>query len=365
MAINVFHQSGIRGISNAPVKGQCSRAYFYGSDLELELLFQGVEGDYASIIRKLLQDEESLDAGDLRNLRAFCHLQMGRTEAAVLRTSVMVQGVDEITHRGFEEHRKDALDVSHQTMLNRTLRSYLLQLDSTKDLEVCILTNKTRRDFVTSDDPAILTNRLMVQRLGNTPAGAVSSGTQIFMPLTPRHCLVCYDLASYAAQNRRGYLIPLVKEIDVRAVNELQFIRCKDTIFFRNWGDLPEIQSNFSKSRSRRPSAWVEFWVGLPEKVSGDRRFRAAAPDEIKGAAHKMIVHKNVNVCPSQWLSVLPYRQIIYGLTNGSGLGYVRLGQSQVFSGVRFKKEKIGYKALGPSPEKTLVQGPGNLDYYR
>ena len=46
-AINVFNIASKRAIRNAPVKGQCARAYLYGKDLKAEQLLMTLEGNYA------------------------------------------------------------------------------------------------------------------------------------------------------------------------------------------------------------------------------------------------------------------------------------------------------------------------------
>lgn len=353
LAINAFHLKSRRGIKSAAVKGQCSRSYFYGEDLKLEKILQKIEGRYADVIARLQANALSLSDSDLRTLRDFCVFQMARTEGTVDRASKLRAGLDELIHRGFEEHRHDYMDHGHHASMMTAMGAYLKSMPCVEDLELCILENRTKKDFITSDDPAVLTNRLHIQRLGGRPAGLIASGAQLFLPLTPKYCLVCYDKASYAAEDRRAYLIPLKTESDVRAVNQLQYIHSRDCIYFSNPNDLGRVEEEFRLTEPNRPASWVEFWVGLPTEEKNV--FRRAEEHEIASARQRLVMHQHVNVTPSSWIKVLSYRNKVYGLTNGSGVGYIRLGQMARFNGKRHWKEEIRFQPKASLPKSVYV----------
>lgn len=356
-AINVFNHQNNKGIKYAAVKGQCAKSYFYGKDLALEKAFQTMEGDYATVIKKIYQNLDSITKKDLSILKHFAFLQMNRTEANIKKRAIAHESMDEISHRGFENYKKD-LDLSHEAMLISVMKSYIATRNTIKDLEVALLENKTNYNFITSDDPAISINRLYQQRLGGRAFGMASCGVQVLLPLTPRFYLICYDKNAYTAANKNGIIISIYKKQDVLTLNELQFIKCQNNIYFQNWEDLEQIKENFVLAAPRRPVTWIKFWVGVPtHEQDGYKYYRRAEEYEIPKAKQKIIAYNAVDIEPSRWISVLNYRQKIYGYTNGSGAGYIREGQISTFGrGIRFWKEEIVFSSKKFNPETVAIR---------
>jgi Protein of unknown function (DUF4238) len=86
--INIYNIDRGCGIRSAPVKGQCSRNYFYGEDLRLKKWLQEIEGRYAQLIRNVTAPGYKLDETDKGFLRQFMFLQYSRTETAARRRAV-------------------------------------------------------------------------------------------------------------------------------------------------------------------------------------------------------------------------------------------------------------------------------------
>lgn len=355
-AINVFNHSSDKGIPDAPVKGQCSKSYFYGRDLKLEKAFQKIEGPYADIIKKIMSKEDSLTEADLYTLREFAFLQMNRTEANLKRRAMAYLSLDKLAHLGFEKHRKDISDLSHEEMLRNVMKTYIDTRHTIQDLATVIIENQTSKDFITSDDPAITINRLYMQRLGGRAFGMASSGTQLVMPLTPRFCLMCYDKDAYRSMNKRGHRIFVKKRADVNALNELQFIRSQANIYFQNWNEFHDIRKAFEISKHRRPEAWVKFWVWQSSyEKSGFRYYRKLDHTEIVAAKNRIISFSAEHLNPSRWLSVLPIRPKVCGYTNGSAVGYIRRGQLGLFESENFWSEKIPFSSKSFEPNEVAL----------
>ena len=81
-AINVFNLTRKRAIPNAPVKGQCAKAYLYGADLTLEKMLTRLEGHYARIIARLSAGD-ALSDSDQDWLYLFAIVQLRRTARAI------------------------------------------------------------------------------------------------------------------------------------------------------------------------------------------------------------------------------------------------------------------------------------------
>ena len=63
-AISLFNLERKKLIPNAPVKNQCSKDYFYGTDEKLEKAIQAIESGYGQALREVLHDSRSLTEGN-------------------------------------------------------------------------------------------------------------------------------------------------------------------------------------------------------------------------------------------------------------------------------------------------------------
>ncbi|MGG6898588.1 DUF4238 domain-containing protein [Rhizobium sp. BR 315] len=201
-SINVYNIDSDRCIPNAPIKGQCARDYFYGKDLQFEKALQGLEGVYAAVVKKAAEDPTAITKSDLVVLREFTLLQTYRTYAYVEK----LMAVSEMQHADLKaaasgkEVPEPAIKGIEQAVM-MGIGHYLNGRKHVKDLEMCLVVNSAQREFITSDDPAILTNRFHFQKLRSDTFGLVSAGTILFLPLTPR--------LGFIAVFRRGILTPL------------------------------------------------------------------------------------------------------------------------------------------------------------
>ncbi len=168
-AINLFNISRRKHIENAPIKGQCARAYFYGEDLRIERWLQSFESEYAKIVREI-QNRTQLAEDDLGVLRTFAYLQYSRTEMAIRRRRIAEEGMQNAVYEGRPVAAPD-LDVGDRTIMLRSMLTYFQSREYVDDLKITILDNQTQVDFVTSDDPAVFVNRFYTQRVKSQSFG--------------------------------------------------------------------------------------------------------------------------------------------------------------------------------------------------
>jgi hypothetical protein len=90
LAISLINLDRKRLIQNAPVKNQCSRDYFYGSDEKLEHAIQHVESGYARALRELLRNESQFAESHKTVFNIFWLFQRFRTETAAKHAVDMV-----------------------------------------------------------------------------------------------------------------------------------------------------------------------------------------------------------------------------------------------------------------------------------
>ena len=224
------------------MKGQCSRSYFYGKDLRLEKLIQRSEGMYSSTVKRIA---EKLPLSDWNKfvLRHFCLLQYCRTEAASQR---MALAYAEIADVAFDGSPPADVNVPVSEFVQDGMQAFAESFRIIDDLKVCLIRNGTQRQFVTSDDPAILTNRWYLQnpRAKGLSFGLQHSGALLFLPVTPDIICVIYDGDVYSIPNDGGWTATY-KITDVEAFNEHQSLGCVSNLFFAKWVDLDEVHRAF------------------------------------------------------------------------------------------------------------------------
>ncbi len=322
LAINVFNITSVRGIKNAPVKGQCSRNYFYGKDLRIEKILQSTEERYADLVCRLTTPGYILDATDGLMLKRFICLLNGRTEMAARRRALSMEDMKDAiftTRDHLEETQLTDEDVIRMSLSTTVATWHLVD-----DLKVCLLRNTTRHPFVTSDDPAIVTNRLHLHRLKCGAFGLMSSGAIMMLPLTPTICAFAYDGDVYTLENVGGW-VTLTKDNDVQSINEHQFLKCDKNIYFSTWEILELLKQEFACTSGRRLSQpWEIITADIEDEGDGWEQYKIVPRATHTNARKSFLNLRAMYPQPGRWLSLLRYRGGSHGFTNGSMEGFVR-----------------------------------------
>ena len=178
---------------------QCSRDYFYGKDQVLEKAIQSVEGAYAQTLSNILQAGFHVTDETREVLRVFWLMQHMRTEAAAKRAAAWSvamanrAGVDESSFR---------LEIKEAVRLGMLV--FASEMHAIDDVKICLLRNCTGIPFVTSDDPAVLTNRwnLIDPKRAAQTFGIGSAGNLFLLPLSPEVLCLGYDGTCIALPTR-------------------------------------------------------------------------------------------------------------------------------------------------------------------
>lgn len=222
--------------SEAAIKNQSSRNYFYGKDLEIENFLSSMETDFGIILSKLSgYSIESLTKDDCEFLFGYTFLQWGRTEASAMD---LVAGAKEIND--FVSNTFASVDTSEiraiEDRLENVKRSICLgreMLNTCSDLDFIIIFNDTPIDFITSDCPVSLYNQFH-ERIGKRSFAFGSIGAQVFFPLSPRVTFLIYDRLCYKIGKRKSKYIHISNPNDVRQLNNITFINANNVLYFRN-----------------------------------------------------------------------------------------------------------------------------------
>lgn len=336
-AINVFNISSSRAIENAPLKGQCARDYLYAKeDLRAEQLLAQMEGHYARIVANLSTDSV-LSQDDVAALKMLILVQTRRTELAIDRIREFAKSMNDKVYAGSSDQRP--LDTrSDRELMHMSLRFAGRMIVYIKDLKLVVFRNKTPIDFVTCDNPALLTNRFYFQKLKQNTFGISNSGTILAMAISPRLSVICYDTRIYSIPNASGtQFIDVTTVGDVHAINQLQYLAASKNIYFSRWSDAerigPELHALAGKrSQLSVPVSTVYIRDDSAKPVVAYRhpesgkmeKYRKGTPEEEKAAKESLVATSFEFAEPLVWPSKLKFWNKPKYYNTHTGAGYIR-----------------------------------------
>lgn len=353
-AINMLAIASATLVEGAPIRGQCSRDYFYGKDLVVEKGLQEMEGTYAAIVKKAAADPTSITSADLLTLRDAALLQSLRTYGYIEKLRAMAdehyRDLVEMTPAGTEPPDGGPMPLGVAVMM--ALSHYAASRAVVDDLRAVLVANESRVDFITGDDPAISINRYYAQRLRPLAFGHGSTGHMLFMPLTPRLLFAAFDPNCYGTLGRSGNVISVKRDAEIDALNELQFLHARSSIYFQDWGRRQHVSGQFDLSHERRPTEW--HYRSVLERVAVDASSGAetyAKVDKIVPDKTKVYLTslEQVHVSPSRWPAFLPYRARVVTEDTRSAAGHMRPGRKEVVEEQRRRRELSSAKAPDPA----------------
>jgi Protein of unknown function (DUF4238) len=338
-AISVFNLDRKKLVPEAPVKSQCSRDYFYGKDAQLENAIQLVESGYAKALRSLVDDPTSLTAAQQTVFRIFWLFQHLRTEAAamsVVRMNELTREAVDFPPGEFSLGIKEAVQLACKTFAD--------SMHEIDDLKFCVFKNRTEFPFVTSDNPAVLTNRWQLDtgRNRGLSFGMHSAGMLALLPLTPKLLLLGYDGDVYNVPHENG--IVTIKNVrDVIAFNRHQFLQCVANVYVHDCTREAALHTHYLEVKALRPlQRHLLNYAQIDKTIGNVTRYVVVAPhqrDKTKDALlHSQVIHPNPGMWPSQ-LRLRPNGSVY---TNGTGAGYIRLAATRMrsLSAPAFKRER-------------------------
>ncbi|WP_456677212.1 DUF4238 domain-containing protein [Bradyrhizobium sp. RDM12] len=193
----------------------------------MEKALAALEGEFATILRKL--ERGGLPNEDSKLLLLFLLVQWRRTEAAIEEQQSQMEDFKDKVFLG-NEGQKDQLDLSHRELVQMSLKIAFDCVKYAEDLKVVIIQNKSQTDFIISDNPAVLTNRLHLQKWNERNFAIQSSGVIFTMPLGPKLAMIAYDRAAYSSRKVFKYNVldcSGPQDSVVELAKEVQVVRCK------------------------------------------------------------------------------------------------------------------------------------------
>ncbi|MES1973315.1 MAG: DUF4238 domain-containing protein [Pseudomonadota bacterium] len=321
-AINLYNIRAACGIPKAPVKNQCSRDYFYGKDLQIETWLGHGEDAFRRVVATLPSTDPSHTAAALEMLRDFSYLQAIRTERSLAEEAEMLREMYDQVYLEMLPPEDDPLP-THEQIVREAMERWQETSLILHDLKGVLVVNESRVPFIISDNPAIHTNRLHVQRFKNGNFGIQQAGMILTMPISPRVAVLYYDGDVYTIPAQRGMNLVVTKDADAQAFNEFQYLSAGENLYFADWGELARIEAGFPELSDRRLRVHFRFNLLVPK--AGEEEIYVKAPAHVVAPEGKSIIHlEAMSYQPRLWPSELRFRPDGTGYSNGSGAGYLR-----------------------------------------
>lgn len=333
--IRLFNIDRQQVIENAAVKHQCCGSYFYGNDEKLENAIQFLEQAYAATLRNIrVASYKQLTPRDEIVLKRFWLFQYLRTEAASKRAVEMNNHLGEVTNAG------PSFKLGVREAVIMAMHTFAQEMRLIDDMRVCLVKNSTSLPFVTSDDPAVLTNRWFMsdRRHRGHSFGLRSAGALLVMPVSPRLVFIAYDPDVYAISKKSG-IANTRKMDDVRSLNQLQFLNCRANIFPGPTYDTTVLYEEYITHKGHRLPTRHVLHYSVLDKVEGQyKRYRVVgSPEEVEH--REALVHmQTLFPMPGSWPMFLHWRRKGFGYTNGTGVGCIRRSRIQGIGGSSFEK---------------------------
>lgn len=293
-------------IEQATIGGQCSKGYFYSKNIEIEKIFSWLEGLAREKHKKLIENKslDCLSKEEIQHLKSHILFQHGRTKIAYDRENEMANNFfDTLKPQMYTQLFGEGKAISWESVKNTKIvlnSSYSLLTSMMSgillyDLQVALLENTSKTDFIFSDNPVVLFNSYFndIHPYGTT--GIAATGLQIFYPIDSRTMIFLFDPNFYKLKNEK---IDISKQKDVQRLNGLQILTCDKNVYFEDDSMKDKVIERYKQIKSKIPKTKTEYEVVKIEKTpDGTRELYRTSNPKIKYNLEKLsfLKHKNNN----------------------------------------------------------------------
>jgi hypothetical protein len=225
--------------------------------------------------------------------------------------------------------------VNGQYTAKMLLLSWIKSNEITNDLDIRLIRNQTEIPFITSDNPSVVTNRFISQKLKmkNMSNGLSASGLTLFLPLSPKYLLMLFDSEVYQIEQKA--ILNLSKKSDVHAINHLQYLNCEANLYFSSiLESRAGIEDMETKLKTQRKTIWHRFhlFTEVPDSdhPNSQKYVRSGLQSLPSQEKSELLVTESLNLNPSYWPSFLKYKIFPKYVCTETGAGIVRPGVYQI-----------------------------------
>lgn len=230
---NLIFKSAVRMDTQAYID------YFYGKDGIVENGLEQYETIHAPILREIINKNSLpkkyskeyvelvrfISLMDLRNPESADYIH----QSANIIMQELLKRHDKF--KDFAEDYEMVFNSAIQFSLSREQKSLLYF----GDLKFKVIENHSNIPFITSDNPLIKYNQYYESKSIHTGAtGLACNGIQLFFALSPEKMLIIYDPWIYKVGDNNSNIIITKNASDIYQLNLLQFLKCTNTLFFKN-----------------------------------------------------------------------------------------------------------------------------------
>jgi hypothetical protein len=333
-SVNLYNVERGLHVRNAPIKGQCSRDYFYGKNPTVDDAIKEFESRYGQCMLKIKSGDFGRETRT--NLLVFSYLQYHRTDSAARRQQRAMNDMFNEIDPDKTFFPPEAYWNTQKTVLE-SLRMVAKTTEFIFDLKTVIIENCTRTAFITSDDPAILANKFEAQKFNSDRFGLTSSGLMIVLPLAPEYLFLAFDAQVYNIENANSGYLKISKDTDVVALNQLQCIKAAKNVYFKHSNQASEIEDIVRNVSGMRRTSWsgVQALVEAEHQSGHGILYRIATPEEKDEKLTKIVITTNYYPRLSRWPTFIKNRVNPKFFVGKGSIGLVRR-REWVSSGGRY-----------------------------
>jgi hypothetical protein len=150
------------------------------------------------------------------------------------------------------------------------MRVFVDVMRGVDDLKVCLLRNLTEVPFITSDDPAVLSNWWYLEdaRTRTRSFGLHSAGALLLLPLSPQVLCLGYDGDVYSISDAGGW-VAVRHSKHVEALNQHQFLNCRANIFVRDSAHAAMVRDAYGPVADLRPEVRHRIHYAVRDREEG------------------------------------------------------------------------------------------------
>jgi hypothetical protein len=255
--INVLGVDSSREIQDASLRDQCYRRKFYGKADKIEDALGLMESHAARVLKAIQSTEMLLAEGTEEHgtLLAFVAFQLLRTAVVADRVNTVIDKTTKQVHshdQRISSEELESVQFGFDDPVLFALGNVPHMLVAIADLQ-SHLAISSEGTFITSDNPAFKYNQYCEDIDYQGTTGALCRGFQIFLPLTPRLCLLLYDRAIYnVPRAERRTRRSVASQSDVDFINGMQLVSADQNVYFSEWQRRQEIQLLVARVRQHR-----------------------------------------------------------------------------------------------------------------
>jgi hypothetical protein len=257
---NLIRIAELKAISGIGVADQCQDAYFYGKDLTLEKALATIEASAAKVIRGILGGGTIAPHGTPEDavLKTHICLQWTRTRSFSEGLDSSLSQMLKLAHRGtfrragFSESDLQDVEFGREEGPRDAVANGADYIPFFADLEPKLVHANDLGEFVTSDDPVVLTNPFYLGRFPGGIAGPALEGTVVLYPVSPQFLVILYDRKCYRVGAPGKRIVPLSSVSDLIALNNHHFLNASENLYHRDAAHAPKHLAEFSNVKNLR-----------------------------------------------------------------------------------------------------------------